>query len=314
MNTRNTLSFANFAAVCSTLLLAGALSAQSADAKAPARDVNEQKAHYYKKKMWKERQAQDVVGAADGGAADGERAGPADASKKTNKKLPPQDYLDQVELERSDVLPAAGSDAPARDGDAQKAHYIKKKQYKEQQAQDDAGMADAAQDTAQDTAGARGADTLSPAPMKDSDQLDIDQLDEGPVDSVEDGPIDSVEPAARNKPLPREGRLELSMDPVDGGLSLTLRRDGEELWIGAILGALDSRTVTFGELPAVLGRSTVLAAGIVSQDSLNQQISVDLRHGGFDWVGFYVQGVAFTLEGAQATGIEKAGFRDQDMR
>ena len=305
MNTRNTLSFANFAAACTTLLLAGALSAQSADAKAPARDVNEQKAHYYKKKMWKERQAQDHVG-----AADSERAGPADASKKANKKLPPQDYIDQVELERSDVLPAAGSDTPARDGDEQKAHYIKKKQYKEQQAQDDAGMADAAQggaqDTAQDRAGARGADTLSPV------------KDEGPyeiyIDQVEEPQFDSVEPAPRNKPLPREGRLALSMDPVDGGLSLTLRRDGDELWIGAILGALDSRTVTFGELPAVLGRSTVLAAGIVSQDSLNQQISVDLRHGGFDWVGFYTQGVAFTLEGAQATGVQKAGFRDQDMR
>jgi len=305
MNTRNTLSFANFAAACSTLLLAGALSAQSADAKAPARDVNEQKAHYYKKKMWKERQAQDVVG-----AADGERAGPADASKKTNKKLPPQDYIDQVELERSDVLPAAGSDAPARDGDAQKAHYIKKKQYKEQQAQDNAGMADAAQDTAQDTAqdraGARGADTLSPVPDEGPSEIYIDQ--------VEEPQFDSVEPAPQNKPLPRPGTLALSMDPVDGGLSLTLRRDGDELWIGAILGALDSRTVTFGELPAVLGRSTVLAAGIVSQDSLNQQISVDLRHGGFDWVGFYTQGVAFTLEGAQATRVQKAGFRDQDMR
>ena len=33
MNTRNTLSFTNFAAVCSSMLLAGALSAQAADTK-----------------------------------------------------------------------------------------------------------------------------------------------------------------------------------------------------------------------------------------------------------------------------------------
>lgn len=302
MNTRNTLSFANFAAACSTLLLAGALSAQSADAKAPARDVNEQKAHYYKKKMWKERQAQDDIGAADGGAADGQRGGPAAATKK---KLPPQDNVNQIDQERTDVLPAAGSDAPAQDVNEQKAHYYKKQRSKEQQAQDDIGQNDAD--------ASRSDDTLSPAPMKDSDQLDIDQVDQGPVDSVEEGPIDSVEPAAQNKPLPRPGTLALSMQPADGGLSLTLRRDGSELWVGAILGALDPRTVTFGELPAVLGKSTVLAAGIVSKDSLSQEISVDLSHGGFDWVGFYAQGVAFTLEGAQATGIEKAGFRDQDQ-
>ena len=92
-----------------------------------------------------------------------------------------------------------------------------------------------------------------------------------------------------------------------------MQRDSDELWVGAILGSLDDRTRQFGELPPLLGEATVLAAGIVSQDMPGRQIFADVRHGGFDFVGFYVQGVAFTLEGAQATGIEKAGFRDQDQ-
>jgi len=50
----------------------------------------------------------------------------------------------------------------------------------------------------------------------------------------------------------------------------------------------------------------VLAAGIVSQDMPGRQITADVRHGGFDFVGFYVQGVAFTLGGAEATDIKKA--------
>ena len=219
MNTRNTLSFTNFAAVCSSMLLAGALSAQ-----------------------------QTSVG-------DLLLFGRINASSPNRGPA---------------MLQRALPHAPPCQG---------KQPGQEDQAAPSIGDVHAQIET--------------------TDQLEQDAA--------------TIDPVPQNKPLPRPGTLALSMQPADGGLSLTLRRDGNELWVGAILGALDPRTVTFGELPAVLGKSTVLAAGIVSKDSLSQEISVDLSHGGFDWVGFYAQGVAFTLEGAQATGIEKAGFRDQDQ-
>ena len=107
--------------------------------------------------------------------------------------------------------------------------------------------------------------------------------------------------------------LSLLIRGVDGGLAVTLERrtDGpaEQLWIGGILGGLDAYTVRYGAgLPPLLGRSTVLAAGVVTQGQLDQSITAEVRHQGFDWLGFDVQGVASTLDGAQATRVLPAEF------
>ena len=85
--------------------------------------------------------------------------------------------------------------------------------------------------------------------------------------------------------------------------------DGAIGFAGGILGGLDAYTVRYGAgLPPMLGRSTVLAAAVVTQGQLDQSITAEVRHQGFDWLGFYVQGVAFTLDGAQATRVLPAEF------
>ena len=128
-----------------------------------------------------------------------------------------------------------------------------------------------------------------------------------PMDQLEQDAA-TIDPVPQDKPLPRPAKLALEIEAVDGGLTISLQRDSNELWVGAILGSLDDRTRQFGELPPLLGDATVLAAGIVSQDMPGRQIAAEVRHGGFDFVGFYVQGVAFTLGGAQATDVTKASF------
>ena len=76
----------------------------------------------------------------------------------------------------------------------------------------------------------------------------------------------------------------------------------------AVLGIGEAVEDVHALIYALLGDATVLAAGIVSQDMPGRQIAAEVRHGGFDFVGFYVQGVAFTLGGAKATGVAKADF------
>ena len=271
MNTRNTLSFANFAAVCSSLLLAGALSAQAADSKPQRKpadvtaaqasdtkaDAADKKTAYYQKLQHKQDQLE------------------GDAARGSDQ--PEQDPMDQLELddmdypERDRKVAAAGDDSDQLEQEIdtvnkKQAHYDRKPQ----------------EDRAADANG------------EDSDELEQDTA--------------TIDPVPQDKPLPRPAKLALSIDAVDGGLTISLQRDSNELWVGAILGSLDDRTRQFGELPPLLGDATVLAAGIVSQDMPGRQIAAEVRHGGFDFVGFYVQGVAFTLEGAQATDVTKASF------
>ena len=284
MNTRNTLSFANFAAVCSSMLLAGALSAQAADTK-PQRepadvvaaqasdakaDAHAQKKAYYKK-------LQDKQDQADSDAARGSDQPELDPIKLDPMDQPERDAMDYPERDRkvgagedSDQL-EQGMDTVSK----KQAHYDRKKQ--------------------QDRAAANGNGN-----GQDSDELEQDAA--------------TIDPVPQNKPLPRPAKLALDIEAIDGGLTISMQRDTNELWVGAILGSLDSRTRQFGELPPLLGDATVLAAGIVSQDMPGRQIFADVRHGGFDFVGFYVQGVAFTLGGAQATDVKKATFGQGDER
>ena len=244
MNTRNTLSFTNFAAICSSMLLAGALSAQAADAK-PQREP-----------------------------ADVTAAQASDAKLQHKQDQLERDDMDYPEQDR-EVSSGEDSDQLEQELDTvskKQAHYDRKLQ--------------------QDRAAA-------------ANGVDSDEPEQGAA---------TIDPVPQDKPMPQPAELALSIEAVDGGLTISLQRDSDELWVGAILGSLDDRTRQFGELPPLLGDSTVLAAGIVSQDMPGRQVFADVRHGGFDFVGFYVQGVAFTLGGAQATDIKKATFGQGQKR
>ena len=271
MNTRNTLSFANFAAACSSMLLAGALSAQAADTK-PQREpadvvaaqASDAKADAHAQKKARYKKLQDKQDQVDSDTARG-----SDQPELDPMDQPERDAMDYPERDRkvgagedSDQL-EQGMDSVSK----KQAHYDRKKQ--------------------QDRAAASGNG-------QDSDELEQDAA--------------TIDPVPQNKPLPRPAKLALDIEAIDGGLTISMQRDSNELWVGAILGSLDSRTRQIGELPPLLGDATVLAAGIVSQDMPGRQIFADVRHGGFDFVGFYVQGVAFTLEGAQATRVLPAEF------
>ena len=246
MNTRNTRSFANFAAVCTSLLLTGALSAQAADAKPAQKPADVTSAH---------------------AAGVGAHADAAEPNKL-------QAYHDKVQ-HHQDVLPQA----PPCQG--------------KQPSQED-----------------RAAQSIGDVhtQLDPMDQLEQDDRDELPTDRSA-----SIDPVPEPIPAAEPMDLSLSIRSVDGGLAVTMERqtDGpaEQLWIGGILGGLDPYTVRYSaDLPPMLGRSTVLAAALVTQGQLDQSITAEVRHQGFDWLGFYVQGVAFTLEGAQATRVLPAEF------
>ena len=247
MNTRNTLSFANFAAVCSSLLLTGALSAQAADAK-PA----------------------DVTAAQASDAVDQTDQAKKDACYQSKQQ-------DRQPLDAR----AADSDIPSKPPCQQK-----------QPGQEDR---------------ADGSDSDGPS-------LDlIDEVSEDHADVLSANRDAGIDPVPEPIPAAAPMNLSLSSRGVDGGLAFTLERDtdgpAEQMWIGGILGGLDPYTVRYrADLPPLLGRSTVLAAAVVMQGQLDQSVTAEVRHQGFDWVGFYVQGVAFNLEGAQATRVLPAEF------
>ena len=240
MNTRNTLSFANFAAVCSSLLLAGALSAQGTINQAPGVDAGALSGAKLKGTTTR---AQATVG------------GQSDASQDSD--IPSKPPCQQKQPGQEDRADGSDSDGPSLD-------------------------------------------LIDQVTEDDGDELSVDR----------DASIDPVpEPIPAAAPM----NLSLSIRGVDGGLAFTLERDtdgpAEQMWIGGILGGLDPYTVRYSaDLPPLLGRSTVLAAAVVMQGQLDQSVTAEVRHQGFDWVGFYVQGVAFNLEGAQATRVLPAEF------
>ncbi|MGC6486493.1 MAG: hypothetical protein ACON4Z_02525, partial [Planctomycetota bacterium] len=125
-----------------------------------------------------------------------------------------------------------------------------------------------------------------------------------------------IDPVPEPIPAAEPMDLRLSIRSVDGGLAVTMqqRTDGptEQLWIGGILGALDAHTVPYvAGLPPLLGRSTVLAAAVVTPGQLDPSITAEVRPRGFHIAGFYVQGVAVTLDGAQATRVLSAEFGEE---
>ena len=265
MNTRNTLSFANFAAVCSSLLLAGALSAQGTINQAPGVDAG---ALAGAKLKGTTTRAQATVGGQSGASQD------SDQLDTANKK---QAHYDRQPLDAR----AADSDIPSKPPCQQK------------------------QPGQEDRAGASDGDSPS---------LDlIDEVSEDHADVLSANRDAGIDPVPEPMPAAEPMNLSLSSRGVDGGLAFTLERDtdgpAEQMWIGGILGGLDPYTVRYrADLPPLLGRSTVLAAAVVMPGQLDQSVTAEVRHQGFDWVGFYVQGVAFTLEGAQATRVLPAEF------
>ena len=269
MNTRNTLSFANFAAVCSSLLLAGALSAQGTINQAPGVDAGALSGAKLKGTTTR---AQATVG------------GQSDASQDSD--IPSKPPCQQKQPGQEDRADGSDSDGPSLD-------------LIDQVTEDDGD------ELSVDRAGG-----------SDSDGPSLDLIDEVTEDDGDELSVDrdaSIDPVPEPIPAAAPMNLSLSIRGVDGGLAFTLERDtdgpAEQMWIGGILGGLDPYTVRYrADLPPLLGRSTVLAAAVVMQGQLDQSVTAEVRHQGFDWVGFYVQGVAFNLEGAQATRVLPAEF------
>ena len=294
MNTRNTLSFANFAAVCSSLLLAGALSAQGTINQAPGVDAG---ALAGAKLKGTTTRAQATVGGQSGASQD------SDQLDTANKK---QAHDDRQPLDAR----AADSDIPSKPPCQQKQPG---QEDRADGSDSDGPSLDLIDQVTEDDGDELSVDR---AGGSDSDGPSLDLIDEVTEDDGDELSVDrdaGIDPVPEPIPAAEPMNLSLSIRGVDGGLAFTLERDtdgpAEQMWIGGILGGLDPDTVRYSaDLPPLLGRSTVLAAAVVMQGQLDQSVTAEVRHQGFDWVGFYVQGVAFNLEGAQATRVLPAEF------
>jgi hypothetical protein len=109
---------------------------------------------------------------------------------------------------------------------------------------------------------------------------------------------------------PAQRRAGLQARSLEGGVELTFEREAQEQpWIGVILGSLDRQLVDFAPgMPPLLGQSAVLAAAVLDPDNPDQTVRAKVRQPGYDLLGFYAQGVAFTMRGVEATDVARAGF------
>lgn len=134
---------------------------------------------------------------------------------------------------------------------------------------------------------------------KDSDQLP--PVDGGAVDQDYG---DDRQQIGTLDPVPQPAALELSQRIDDAGAHLTLRRDGNEAFLGAVLAAFSDELVQYAEdLPPILGRSAIVFAGIA-----DVQLQGFLRDPRFDGVQIFVQGVCATERGVQATDVQRVDF------
>ena len=103
-------------------------------------------------------------------------------------------------------------------------------------------------------------------------------------------------------------KAELSTQAIDGAIQLTLKSATKGRWMGGILASLSDSTVSIGSLPPLLGRSTVLAAGVFHPEMPCQQLNVYLRRNSFTGIDFFLQGVTVSADGIVATEVTKTRF------
>ena len=141
-------------------------------------------------------------------------------------------------------------------------------------------------------------------------QQEQDQLERDRDDRPEQDAAATIGQAPLPRPNAQPRQSELQVEARAGGVELVFRRAAQEQpWIGVILGSLDSQLVDYAPgLPPMLGQSAVLAAAVLDPDNPEQTLRAAVRRPAYDMLGFFAQGVAFTMRGAETTEVIRAGF------